>query len=102
MDLGTPAAYLQAHHLLADRANRPSYITDPEWPQAVHPAAVVDPAATLEGMVSVGQRASVGEGAVIRDSILWPGAVIAPGSRLERCIVSGIAPVSGDLKGEVL
>ena len=102
MDLGTPAAYLQAHHLLADRANRPSYITDPEWPQAVHPDAVVDPAATLEGMVSVGHGASVGEGAVIRDSILWPGAVIAPGSRLEGCIVSGIAPVSGDLKGEVL
>jgi hypothetical protein len=57
---------------------------------------------SLEGMVSVGRGAMVGEGAVIRDSILWPGAVIAPGSRLEGCIVSGIAPVSGDLKGEVL
>jgi len=102
MDLGTPTAYLQAHHLLADRADRPSYITAPEWPQGVHPDAVVDPAVTLEGMVSIGHGAKVGEGAVIRDSILWPGAVIAPGSRLKGCIVSGIAPVSGDLNGEVL
>ena len=101
-DLGQPSTYLEAHRLLADPANRPSYITDPLWPRAVDPGARIGSGVSLEGMVSVGRGATVGEGAVIRDSILWPGAVIAPGTRLEGCIVSGIAPVSGDLKGEVL
>jgi NDP-sugar pyrophosphorylase family protein len=32
IDIGTPAAYLEAHRLLADPANRPSYLRDEEWP----------------------------------------------------------------------
>ncbi|MEI7962674.1 MAG: NDP-sugar synthase, partial [Verrucomicrobiota bacterium] len=101
MDLGTPAAYLQAHHLLADPANRPGYITDPTWPLSIHPDAVIDPSATLEGMVSVAAGAVVGKGAWVRDSILWPGAVIEPGARLQGCIVSSRLPVAGAHNGSV-
>jgi NDP-sugar pyrophosphorylase family protein len=101
MDLGTPAAYLQAHHLLADPANRPGYITDPSWPQFIHSEAVVDPSATLEGMVSIGAGAVVGKGASVCDSILWPGSIIEPGASLEECIVSTRNPVAGAHKGSV-
>ena len=60
MDLGTPAAYLQAHQLLADPACRPGYITDADWPMSIHPNAVIDPSAVLEGMISIGDGAVVG------------------------------------------
>lgn len=102
MDLGTPSAYLKAHHLLADPLRRPGYITDPDWPLPVHPDAVIHPGARLEGMVSVAPGAVVGEGALVRDSILWPGAVIAPGASLEGCIVGSTIPVSGTHRDTVL
>ena len=101
MDLGTPATYLQAHHLLARRANRPSYISDPSWPQFIHPDAVIDPSATLDGMVSIAAGAMVGKGSSLRDSILWPGSIIEPGTSLEECIVSTRNPVAGAHKGSV-
>ncbi len=102
MDLGTPASYLKAHHLLADPGHRPGYITDPAWPLAVHPDAVIDAEAILEGMVAVAPGAVVGKGAVVRDSILWPGAVIDPGARLEGCVVGSTTPVSGRHRDSVL
>ncbi len=102
MDLGTPASYLKAHHLLADPRNRPAYINDPAWRLAVHPEAVIDPEAILEGIVAVAPGATVGKGAVVRDSILWPGAVIGPGAHLEGCIVGSTTPVSGRHRDSVL
>jgi len=102
MDLGTPSAYLKAHHLLADPLQRPGYISDSAWPLPVHPGAEVHPEAILEGMVSVAPGAVVGKGAVVRDSILWPGAVIEPGASLEGCIVGSTNPVSGRHQGAVL
>ena len=33
IDIGTPAAYLEVHHLLADPKNRPSYLGDEVWPE---------------------------------------------------------------------
>lgn len=102
MDLGTPSAYLKAHHLLADPMQRPGYITDLAWPLSVHPGAQIHPEAILEGVVSVAPGAVVGKGAVVRDSILWPGAVVAPGASLEGCIVGSTTPVSGSHQGAVL
>ncbi len=101
MDLGTPAAYFQAHHFLADRANRPAYINDPSWPQFIHPDAVIDASATLGGMICVASGAVVGKGASVSDSILWPGAVIEPGARLQGCIVSSRLPVAGEHTGSI-
>ena len=102
IDLGTPAAYLDAHRLLADPAFRPSYVEDRAWPCPIHPKASIASSAMLGGMVAAGPGAVVGEGAHVCDSILWPGAVIAPGSWIEGCIVSGRSPVSGSHAGGVL
>lgn len=102
IDLGTPEAYLRAHCLLADSAMRPSYLEDAAWPTPIHREARIHPGASLAGMVAAGPGSTVGEGAELRDVILWPGAEVAPGSRLERCIVSGRVSVSGAHRGGVL
>lgn len=102
IDLGTPESYLRAHHLLADSATRPGYLTDPSWPVPIHPEARVGASAILEGVVAVGSGAVVESGAFVRNSVIWPGAVIRSGSRIEECVVSGVKPVAGAFKGGVI
>ncbi len=102
LDLGTPASYRKAHHLLADPAHRPSFLVDASWPQAIHSEAHIDTSAVLEGIVSVGAGAVIGKGVFLRDSILWPGAVIESGARIEESIVRGVEPVGGLQQGMIL
>ena len=102
IDLGTPESYLRAHRLLADPAVRPGYVPDSSWPAAIHPEARVESGAILEGVVAVGPGSHVESGAVVRDSVIWPGAVIKAGSRIEECVVSGVKPVAGTFKGGVI
>ncbi len=102
IDIGTPDAYREAHRLLSDPMNRPSYIVQKNWPEPIHPMADIDPSAVLEGMVIAGPGVSVGRGAFIRDSILWPGAVIERDTHLEECIVRGVSPAEGKHRGDIL
>ena len=102
IDIGTPEAYLQAHRWLSNPANRPSYMTDADWPKLIHDGAQIHPTARLEGLAVVGPRTSIGEGAMISDSILWPGAVIEPDASLEACIVRGCKPARGHHQREVI
>ena len=102
IDLGTPVAYLEAHRVLADPQNRPSYHSDPAWPLMIHPDALVESGAVIEGVTSVGSGAVVRSGAIVRDSVLWPGAIIGSEARLDRCIVSGRNHVAGEHTGGVL
>jgi mannose-1-phosphate guanylyltransferase len=100
LDLGTPEAYLEAHHLLAKPPHRPGYLVDRLWPLPVHPKAHIESGAVLEGMVSIGPGAVIGSGAFLKDSIVWPGAIIEPDCRIENCIVSGERPIHGDHFGK--
>jgi NDP-sugar pyrophosphorylase family protein len=102
LDLGTPASYREAHHLLADSTHRPSFLVDHSWPQAIHPEAHVDPSVVIKGVVSVGAGAVIGKGVFLRDSILWPGAVIQSGARIEESIVRGVEPIRGVHQGVIL
>ncbi|MEI6081799.1 MAG: NDP-sugar synthase [Verrucomicrobiota bacterium] len=102
IDLGTPSAYLEAHHLLANPVNRLGYLADAEWPLMIHPKAVVESGTRLEGMVSIGPGAVVRSGAVLKDSVIWPGSVIGSEARLDGCIVSGRDFVTGEHTGGVL
>jgi len=102
-DLGTPSAYLEAHRLLSDPSNRPSYLTaSGHWPCPVHPEARLEDSVILEGAVAVGPGSVVGKNALLRDSILWPGSVIREGASLEDCIVRGDRPVEGKHRGRIL
>jgi NDP-sugar pyrophosphorylase family protein len=102
IDLGTPAAYLEAHRVLADPLHRPSYLSDPVWPLMIHPEALVEPGAVIEGTTSIGSGVVVRRGAVVKDSVLWPGASIGSEARLDHCIVSGRNHVAGEHTGGVL
>lgn len=82
-DLGSRAAYLEAHQALHQLGTAPA--------PAIHPAAQVSPEATLRGLNVIGPGAVVEAGAVLEDCILWPEAVVAAGADLMQCIVrSGI------------
>ena len=102
IDIGNPGAYREAHRLLSDPANRPSYLVEKNWPQPIHHTADIDPSAVLEGLVIAGPGVHVGKDASIRNSILWPDAVIAPEARLEECIVRGTSRTTGTHRGDIL
>jgi NDP-sugar pyrophosphorylase family protein len=102
LDLGTPAAYLQAQLDLIDgvRALEAS---------GVDPAAVVTPGAVVQRSVvaggasvgpgsvversAVGARASIGPGAIVRGSVLLPGAKVEAGACVEGSFVGARAVV---------
>jgi mannose-1-phosphate guanylyltransferase len=102
IDLGTPASYLEAHRLLADPVNRPSYLTDASWPRIIHPDARIESGAMLQGVVSIGPRAVIKSGAVVKDSVIWPGAELGPETRIENCVVSALSLVNGSFSGGVI
>jgi len=102
IDIGTPAAYFEAHRLLSLPGDRPSYMIDEHWPLAIHPEAVIHSSSRLEGIVVAGPGVTVGEDAILRDSILWPGTTIGRAAQLEECIVRGTLPVEGKHHGVIL
>ncbi|GEP46166.1 nucleotidyltransferase family protein [Brevifollis gellanilyticus] len=82
-DLGSRAAYLEAHQALAQSGRNPA--------PAIHPTAQVSSEAQLSGLNIIGPDAVVEAGALLEDCVLWPGARVTGSSRLKRCIVrSGI------------
>ena len=100
-DLGTPAAYLQANRDLA--AGR--VCLDQLAPGGtLRPDAVLlDEDVTVETGVQLGPEVvcgadcAIGAGARVSRSVLWPGARIAPGERLDQMIVSPRHRVQGFL-----
>lgn len=88
-DIGNREAYLAAHRELHQVIGCP--------PICIHPDAIVSASATLRGMVSVGANAVIGADAVIEDCVIWEGAKIASGARLQRCIVRDHQHAEGNL-----
>lgn len=78
-DLGSRAAYLEAHQALASSGRHPA--------PAIHPTAQVSPEAQLSGLNIIGPEAVVEAGAVLQDCVLWPGARATGTAQLKRCIV---------------
>ncbi len=76
LDVGTPADYLDACLTLDGGASGGVIVEPPhsadETPAVIHPSAV------------------------LRDCVVWPGATVGPGVRLERCVVLARETVSGN------
>lgn len=85
-DLGTRESYLEVHRILKPGGRVLSYLGK-DWPVPVHASAHVSASARLEGACAIGAGALVGEEAFLKDCVLWENSIVAPGSRLERCVV---------------
>jgi NDP-sugar pyrophosphorylase family protein len=94
LDLGTREAYLAAHELLQPGGLVLSHASK-SWPVAVEPGSRISPSASLDGACAVGAGATVGADAVLEDCVLWENAIVAPGSRLARCVVRDGVEASG-------
>ena len=94
LDLGTREAYLAAHELLKPGGRVLSHARH-SWPVPVDSSSRISPSARLNGACAVGAGASVGADAVLEDCVLWENAVVAPGSRLSRCVVRDGVEASG-------
>jgi len=86
-NVGSPADYLRVHQAILVEKRRPTYVNDPAWPQAIHPAAAVAASARLVGCTVIGANCKFEADVVLEDTILWTGAQIASRSHLSRCIV---------------
>jgi mannose-1-phosphate guanylyltransferase len=91
LDLGDPKGYLEAHlELLSSNAELGALERHGILRPGEHgrdPAARIAPTATIERS-AIGAGATVGANAIVRDSVVWPGASVADGERLERTIVT--------------
>jgi NDP-sugar pyrophosphorylase family protein len=84
-DLGSREQYLAVHQ---------HYAAQGPW---IDPTAQIAPSAVITGASAIGAGVQIGEGARIHDSLLWPGAQIAAGAELRRCIVTGRQGAAGAL-----
>jgi NDP-sugar pyrophosphorylase family protein len=85
-DLGSRAAYLEAHQAMHQQG---------ETAPAISAKARVEFGAVLRGLNVIGDAAVVESGAELEDCILWPGARIKADARLKRCIVRAGITASG-------
>lgn len=102
-DLGTPGGYLATHRLLLEGAYprlAPFFpgLTDPY----LGPGTVLGPGVSFGGGVCLGAQVAVGPGASLQNTVVWDGAAIAPGVRLEDCIVASRVQVARSAQGQML
>lgn len=102
-DLGTPAAYLEAHRqLLEGAAPRLAAFFPPFTDPVLGKGAVVAEGAVLQGGVCLGQEVYVSGGASLLNTVAWDKAWIGPGVKLEECIVGAGAKVHADARRKIL
>ncbi len=100
-DLGNREAYMEANFVSVHH-DFPAFPTH-QVPVRVHPDSRINQSAVIDSHSVVGSGCVVGAGVVLNRSILWPGARIAAGAKLERCVVTGRKnPVLGDHVSEDL
>lgn len=98
-DLGDRESYLAAHAAVRGLASFPLYAdagARAACRRDIHADSRISRGASLTRSCA-GAGAEVGADAVVTDSILWPGARVAAGARLSRCIVRTGETASGVL-----
>lgn len=101
-DLGSRQSYLDAHRdldRLRGRFAAPAAGGGAarHFGPPIENGARIDPTAILRGLNVISAGAVVEERSEIEDCILWPGARVAGGARLRRCIVLDEHTARGDL-----
>jgi NDP-sugar pyrophosphorylase family protein len=85
-DLGDRDTYLEANAALA---RAPSFLGEPTAPLRIAPSARIGAGAEIDRLTVIGDGCRVGAGARLEACVLWPGAVVAPGADLRRCVLTG-------------
>lgn len=105
-DLGDRSSYLQAHREVSELGGKfPAYNSGANETGTAEkftlrsPDSTVDPGARLLGCTVVGEGCVIEAGAVLEDCILWPGARVAGGAHLKRCIVLHGSTARGNISG---
>ena len=105
-DLGDRTSYLAAHReMRAMDGKFPAYAAGANKAGTQEkfalrsPNSRIHPTARLLGCTVVGEGCEIGAGAVLEDCILWPGARVAPGADLKRCIVLNGSTAQGIVTG---
>jgi mannose-1-phosphate guanylyltransferase len=93
-DLGSRRSYLDLHAAaLTAPESMPAYLSPAdrlalhEANPAIHATAQLAPTAQLLGQNCIGPDCVVAADAILEDCVLWPGARVAAGVRLQRCIL---------------
>jgi len=102
-DLGTLAAYLNAHQrLLKGEAPSLAHLFPPLTDPLIGPGATIRPGVHFGGGVCLGAGVDIGAGAALTNTVVWDRAAIAPKVRLENCLVAAGVKVTHSAQGEVL
>jgi mannose-1-phosphate guanylyltransferase len=102
-DLGTPADYLAAHRrLLQGEASGLSPLFPAMSDPLLGPGTTVGTGVEFGGAVCLGARVEVGARAYLKNTVVWDESSIAPGVRLEDCIVASGVKVSQSARGQML
>ncbi len=99
LDVGTPAALVQASGDLVRGLVRSPALPDPPGERLVHPSARVHAGARVVGGSAISAAAVVGDGAFVDASVVMAGAVVAAGATVVR---SALGPGSRVGRGSVL
>ncbi len=96
-NVGSRSEYLKVHGWIAAHGWRPSFINEAEWPRNIDPGARIAADAIVDGTSAIGADTEIGAGVVVKNSVIWNGAKIASGARLENCIVRDFQEAAGVL-----
>jgi mannose-1-phosphate guanylyltransferase len=102
-DLGTPEAYLAAHHrLLSGTCPELSRFFPPVADPLVDAGTELGEEVICAGSVCLGREVIVGPGTRLKNVVAWDRAWIAPGLTLEDCVVGQGARVMASARKAVL
>lgn len=91
LDIGTPESYLEAHRLYAGDAGKLMGVFPDE-----------EGITLAEGYGFIDDTAVIGEGSRIEESIVLSGAMVAPGSNIQRSILGPGAEARGDVRNRLV
>jgi mannose-1-phosphate guanylyltransferase len=92
LDLGERASYLQAHRMVAEKQFQLRYPVHGPWQETL---AQSSSPPIVSGFAAIPADAAIGANVRLEDTVLWPGARLADGTHLRRCVVWSQEPVCG-------
>ena len=89
-DIGTPAAYLDAHKAVLLDHRRGVFGENVPTGNVYHGQGTwIEPGAVLEGFVSLGEKCLVEKGTFLKNCVVWDNTKVKAGTRCENGVIDG-------------